>query len=271
LQAYQWKPDGKVKALVFMSHGYAEWLLPYYNELAEEGVKAGLLMFGHDHLGHGLSPGERAQIGDVSLYVEPVIDHCRYKKKEHPGVPMFIIGHSMGGLVTVFATLQTQKERIFKGVVLTSPLIRIHPSTDNIVNRLLAKVGSKIMPSLQSGISLPEPTSDKYWLQRIRNDNVFLHRFYDGGNKALFSHSMFRATDTLRRKYSSMTTPFLMMMTVNDKHVSPKGEREFFDQASSTDKTIVYLNGGLHHFYIERQDIRNTAINKAIKWIELRI
>lgn len=100
---------------------------------------------------------------------------------------------------------------------------------------------------------------------------MYFYRFYDGGNKALFSHSMFRATDTLRRKYSSMTTPFLMMMTVNDKHVSPKGEREFFDQASSRDKTIVYLNGGLHHFYIERQDIRNTAINKAIKWIELRI
>ena len=93
---------------------YAEWLLPYYNDLAQEGAEAGLLMFGHDHLGHGLSPGERAQIRDVSQYVQPVIDHCQYKKRQHPGVPVFIIGHSMGGLVAVLATLQTQVYLLLK-------------------------------------------------------------------------------------------------------------------------------------------------------------
>ena len=82
-------------------------------------------MFGHDHLGHGFSSGKRfvfkvsltwhksfiicrGQIKDVSEYVQPVLDHCRYKKNQYPGVPLFIIGNSLGGLVAVLATLKTQ-------------------------------------------------------------------------------------------------------------------------------------------------------------------
>ena len=98
-----------------------------------------------------------------------------------------------------------------------------------------------------------------------------LCRDYDGGQKARFSQAMFRATDNLRTKYHKMTTPFLMMMTSTDQFVSVKGMKEFYDQASSRDKTIVFLNSGLHHFYIEKPEIRNIAINKAIEWIDRRV
>ena len=37
---------------------YAEHLNPYYNELAEAGQSQGILVFGHDHVGHGESEGE---------------------------------------------------------------------------------------------------------------------------------------------------------------------------------------------------------------------
>ena len=50
----------------------------------------------------------RGQIGDISEYVQPVLDHCRYKKNQFPGVPLFIIGNSLGGLIAVLATLDTQ-------------------------------------------------------------------------------------------------------------------------------------------------------------------
>ena len=87
---------------------YAEHLPPYYRAVAEAGVEAGLLMFGHDHLGHGRSQGERAQVGDIGEYVGPVIQHCQVMTDQHPGLPLFIIGHSMGGLVAVLAILETQ-------------------------------------------------------------------------------------------------------------------------------------------------------------------
>lgn len=87
---------------------YAELLTPYYRAVAEAGAEAGLLMFGHDHLGHGRSQGERGQIGDISEYVSPVIQHCQIIRAQQPNLPLFIIGHSMGGLVAVLAILKTQ-------------------------------------------------------------------------------------------------------------------------------------------------------------------
>ena len=111
------------------------------------------------------------------------------------------------------------------------------------------------------------------WYQFIilRKDIALVCRDYEGGQKALFSRAFFRATDNLRRKYNKMTTPFLMMMTKKDKFVSTEGEKEFFDKASSRDKSILFLNNGLHHFYIERPEIRNIAVKKTIQWIELRV
>ena len=97
-----------------------------------------------------------------------------------------------------------------------------------------------------------------------------MHRV-QGGTKAGLGQALFRATDNLQGKYNKMTTPFLMMMTSKDRFVSPDGERQFFDQAASWDKTIVFFNNGVHHFYIEKPEIRYPAIKKTINWIEERV
>jgi alpha-beta hydrolase superfamily lysophospholipase len=87
---------------------YAERLTPYYEEVALEGNKRGFLCFGHDHIGHGLSEGERVQIGDMSEYVDPVVTHCTAVAEKYPGLPLFLVGHSMGGLITLLTVLKTQ-------------------------------------------------------------------------------------------------------------------------------------------------------------------
>ena len=69
-------------------------------------------MFGHDHVGHGQSEGERALVGDMEDLTDPVIQHCREKVKQNPGVPLFIIGHSLGGLIPLLASLSPQMPRL---------------------------------------------------------------------------------------------------------------------------------------------------------------
>ncbi len=81
-----------------------------------------VLAFGHDHLGHGHTSGERVQ-GLSSFhddYVEPMAAHCVTRKKlEGEGLPMFILGSSMGGLMAVMTAqfsppgLNTPKKYIF--------------------------------------------------------------------------------------------------------------------------------------------------------------
>ena len=91
---------------------YAEHLVPGYSELAEVGKSQGFLVFGHDHVGHGQSEGERALVGDMGQLTNPVVQHCREKVDQYPGVPLFIIGHSMGGLINLLASLSPQMPRL---------------------------------------------------------------------------------------------------------------------------------------------------------------
>ena len=105
---------------------YGELLVPYYNQLAESARSSGLLAFGHDHVGHGRSEGERVQvsfvcdqgfkilkeisvqISDYADYTEPLLTHCREMKTKHPDLPLYLVGHSMGGLISLLSVLEAQ-------------------------------------------------------------------------------------------------------------------------------------------------------------------
>ena len=119
--ATYWRPQqvNKPKGLVFLSHGYAEYFCPSYDEIAENLCSAGFLVFGHDHVGHGRSTGQRVQVQSLDDYVQPLISHVRKVKMDfNDEIPAFIIGHSMGGLISVYATLSDPD--LFKGGFRTS-------------------------------------------------------------------------------------------------------------------------------------------------------
>ena len=72
-------------------------------------------------------------------YVSDVIYHSKIMKQQYPGLPLFIIGHSMGGLVTIQTILNTQHQRLFEGAVISSPLLGVTQDMDTPVNRMIAK------------------------------------------------------------------------------------------------------------------------------------
>lgn len=140
-------------------------------------------MFGHDHIGHGESEGERALIYDMEELTDPVIQHCRQMVKTHPGVPLFIIGHSMGGLAALLVSLSPQMPKlagfyyyrffarqrpILSGMVLVGPLIKADPSYATPMMKIIASAVSSFFPSYELSEATPELlTSDV-----VRNNNL---------------------------------------------------------------------------------------------------
>ena len=49
-------------------------------------------------VGHGRSGGDRVHIDTFNTYARDVIEHIKDVKSEHPGVPCFLMGHSMVSL-----------------------------------------------------------------------------------------------------------------------------------------------------------------------------
>ena len=103
-----WKPKEmkKPKGLVFICHGFADYFGQCYDGIAESLVQRGYLVFGHDHIGHGRSTGERAIVKNIDEYVTPVLAHVKKVQNDYNGeLPLSIVGHSMGGLISVYAAI----------------------------------------------------------------------------------------------------------------------------------------------------------------------
>lgn len=105
IHAVKWIPDrDKPVCILQIIHGMAEYI-ERYEEFAQTMAEKGILVAGEDHLGHGKSVGENGTYGyfcerDAATVV--VRDSHRLKKmvqEQYPGVPYFILGHSMGSFI----------------------------------------------------------------------------------------------------------------------------------------------------------------------------
>ena len=101
LHAFRGVPEGEVRAILQLSHGMVEFI-DRYKPLAEYLAARGILVTGHDHLGHGGSIRTKA---DYGYFAQPdgnraVLDDLHavtaLTKQLYPGVPYFLLGHSMG-------------------------------------------------------------------------------------------------------------------------------------------------------------------------------
>ena len=113
-------PSAQPRYVALIAHGYGEHAARY-DHVAQHLVDHGAAVYAPDHLGHGLSDGERALVEDVDDLVADLGAVARSASAEHPAQPLVLIGHSMGGIVaTRFA--QRHGERL-AALVLSGPAI----------------------------------------------------------------------------------------------------------------------------------------------------
>jgi len=93
-----WVPDSP-RRIVVLVHGYAEHS-GRYAHVASALAADGAAVYAEDHVGHGLSEGERALIGDFGHVVDDLTTLTRTARENHPGLPIIMVGHSMGGLLS---------------------------------------------------------------------------------------------------------------------------------------------------------------------------
>jgi alpha-beta hydrolase superfamily lysophospholipase len=116
---YVW-PNADARRIVILAHGYGEHL-GRYQHVAELLVERGAVVAGPDHVGHGRSGGERVVVGDFDLVVDDLNEVVARMRQRHPGLPVVLVGHSMGGLI---ATRYAQRhgDRL-AGLVLSGPVL----------------------------------------------------------------------------------------------------------------------------------------------------
>jgi alpha-beta hydrolase superfamily lysophospholipase len=119
LTVREW-PHDRPRYVAVVVHGYGEHV-GRYEELAGVLVAHGAAVFGPDHTGHGKSAGERVLIEDFEDVVTDVHAVAGLAREAHPGVPLVMVGHSMGGLIAARFAQRYGTE--LAALVLSGPVI----------------------------------------------------------------------------------------------------------------------------------------------------
>ncbi|NPV66124.1 MAG: alpha/beta hydrolase [Anaerolineae bacterium] len=102
----QWPVDG-ARAVILLVHGVAEHSGRYAHVAAHLNAQ-GYAVCAFDLRGHGRSPGPRACVEHYSLYLDDLLGYFHQVRAANPGLPVFILGHSMGGLLALAFTARHQ-------------------------------------------------------------------------------------------------------------------------------------------------------------------
>ncbi|XP_059140791.1 monoglyceride lipase-like [Physella acuta] len=253
------------KALVFICHGAGEHCL-WYGQLAAMFTEKDMFVFAHDHEGHGQSGGPRMHITDFRHYSQDVYDHIDTIKKEFPNVPVFIIGHSMGGAVAILAALDHPE--YFRGVVLIGPCVTPEQDTVGPVRIFLGKIASRIIPQCPVlWLDDADISRDKSICQKYKDDPLNYH----GGMKAKWAYSLLLLLQEIEAKLKTITWPFFVLHGDSDKIVNSKGSEALFREASSKDKCLKIYPNCYHQLHYEIEPDGSAIRNDILDWIIQRL
>jgi alpha-beta hydrolase superfamily lysophospholipase len=120
LVARSWSGSDEPTHDVVIAHGYGEHI-GRYERLADALVRNGAVVYAVDHIGHGKSEGERVLVQDFEDVVTDLRALDESARREHPDLPVVLLGHSMGGLI---ASRYAQRYGdTLAALVLSSPLV----------------------------------------------------------------------------------------------------------------------------------------------------
>ncbi|MFP6615955.1 MAG: alpha/beta hydrolase [Candidatus Hydrogenedentota bacterium] len=249
------------KAHVLIVHGYGEHCTRYY-PVARRLNDRGYSVYSYDHRGHGRSPGK---LGHVPSF-DAVIDDLKVVFDSVQGgigdEPLFIWGHSMGGLITTAFTVRNQPE--VEGLVLTSPGVK---SDGNVSPVLIAMSGliAAFLPWMPvhaldaNGISRVQKEVDKYV-----NDPMVYH----GKILARTGNGMMNTIKEVESKLGTITLPFIARHGTEDSLVHHSASELLFEKASSEDKTLKLYDGGYHELF--NDECKEEFFSDLLGWLNAR-
>lgn len=258
-----WLPDGTPKAVVHVIHGYAEHIDRYTN-VVNELLPAGYAVFGNDHRGHGKSQGKRGHVRSFQEYIDDEKQFRREVINAHfPGIPCFVLGHSMGSLIAMNYVEQNADGT--KGLVLSGT--GSQPGTDiPKILVVLTKILSKILPAVHVKSPLPPDfiSRDKDVVKAYIDDplvyNVITPRLAYEMNR----YVVIGAQNTVKIKI-----PVLIQLGSKDTAFS--GQKELFEMVGAEDKTFKLYEGLKHEVYNELPVDRIKVLADLRSWLDAHV
>jgi alpha-beta hydrolase superfamily lysophospholipase len=255
-----WTPSGDPRAVVVICHGVNShggqhaWA-------AERFVESGLTVLALDLRGRGQSEGERFYVEDIAEYVADVAGTIAIAKARFPGLKVFLLGHSAGGVTSASYVLDHQDE--IDGFICESFAFQV-PAPGFALAAI--KGLSHIAPHLGVlKLKNEDFSRDPVWVAALNADPLTQNETQPAATVA----ALVRADERLREEFPTITLPVLILHGTADKATVCKGSEFFYETAGSADKTLKLYED---HFHDLLADIGKADVMADIKaWLEAHL
>lgn len=259
LYRQSWLPEASPRATILLVHGLGEHS-SRYEHLAAHCTARGFAVHTLDHYGHGRSEGLRGHVERFSVYLDGLRALRDEVRARDAGLPLFLLGHSMGGLIA--AAFLGEDQASFRGCVLSGPALRsdVEPSA---IAMAVVRFISWLAPTVPLiGLDPSGVSRDPDVVRAYVQDPLVHHGKATARLIAELSGAM-RATLAAA---PGIELPLLIMHGDADPLTSPAGSRALYDTASSADKTLKLYPGLYHEIFNEPE--RDQVLGDMSAWLE---
>jgi acylglycerol lipase len=256
----EWLPEGAPRAVVVIcpgvnSHsGQHAWTAEQFNA-------AGFATYAVDLRGRGQSEGERFYVDDIAEYVADLRGLIAIARERHPDLPLYLLGHSAGGVVSCTLALDHQDE--IDGLICESFAFQV-PAPGFALAAI--KGLSHIAPRLGVlTLKMKDFSRDPAAVAALEADPLTR----DETQPAATVAALVRADERLHDDFAQITLPVLILHGTDDNATVWRGSAYFHDHAGASDKTLKLYEG---HYHDLLNDLGKEAVMADILgWIEARL
>ncbi len=254
-----WLPAGPPSAIVTIAHGGAEHSGRYAWTAAQLNAR-GYAVYAIDHRGHGRSGGSRAYVDRIDNAVTDLHTLTDLARERHPELPLVLLGHSMGGLISLSYALRYQDE--LNALALSAPLAVLEA---NPVARVAVRALSMVVPRLPiykiDGTTVSrDPEVVRAYDEDPLNYRGMLPARTVGEIAAMVAANAPRLPE--------LTLPILTVYGSGDRLVDNAGSKLVDERSSSDDSTLIAYDGLYHEVLNEPE--RDRVIADVAGWIDAR-
>lgn len=256
-------PADRPRAALVVHHGLGDHS-GRYEALARDLGASGIRVFSYDARGHGGSPGQRGHVRDFSLFAEDLGAFRRHLASALDGLPLFLFGHSMGGLIAL-RHLQRVDPTTWRGGILSAPALGVRlrvPAWKAMLGVLLSRVAPRI--SLDNGIDPDDISRDREVVARYRADPLVHRRV----SARLYS-GMTREMEAARREIASAALPPMLWLLAGEDRICDTDVALATAERYRGGELRVELHPGLYH-ELHNEPERARVIEQLSGWVLAR-
>ncbi|MCL6436090.1 MAG: lysophospholipase [Leptolyngbyaceae cyanobacterium HOT.MB2.61] len=254
-----WFPTEFTQAVVVMVHGLGAHS-SLFNQAVQYLVSQNYEVYAFDLRGHGRSPGQRGHINSWKEYREDLHAFLQMVvRKQRPGCPCFLWGHSLGGTIVLDYALRYPDK--LQGIIVTAPAlgkIRISP-TKLLIGRMLSRIAPRF--SLKLGLKQAACSRNPEFCDALLKDPL-RHEY----GSARLATEFFKAVNWILNHTSELRIPLLTLHGSADEVTLPEATRAFFQMVTYHDKEYREYEEHYHDLYV---DIEYQRVFKDFgNWLE---